>query len=396
MSRSALSIVACALVAAGVPAGGTDVIESKVANFTIEEVATGLQIPWAIAFLPDQRMLVSERHAGRLSIVEPSDGSVTPLAGGPTDVFIKDNAGMLDVVLHPDFARNSLIYYAYTAGTDSLNTTVVERARLDGHHLVDRQRIFTALPWYHNSIVYGCRLAFLDGYLFITMGDRWDLRHLSQSPGTHLGKIMRVHDDGSVPADNPYNQITGAAHEVWAIGVRNPQGLAVQPGTGMLWEHEHGPLGGDEVNVIKPGRNYGWPVISHGREYSDEPIGEGITAKQGMEQPAHYYVPSIAPSDMTFYTGSAFPGWQGDLFIGALALTHLNRLVVDGETIVHEERLLEDKAWRIRTVAQGPDELIYIGVDDGLLLRLRPAGEKASTFVEDSATTTNPSNVTDR
>ncbi|MDH5309553.1 MAG: PQQ-dependent sugar dehydrogenase, partial [Gammaproteobacteria bacterium] len=213
--------------------------------FRIELVADGLQIPWAMAFLPDGRLLVSERAAGRLSRVDPTDGRIEPLQGGPEDVFVKDNAGMFDVVLHPHYAETGWIYYAYTAGDSALNTTVVERAQLAGLRLTDRERLFEARPWYHNSIVYGCRLAFRDGYLFITMGDRWDLRHLSQSPGSHLGKIMRLHDDGRVPADNPFVDVPGAEPAVWALGVRNPQGLAVHPETGLLWEHEHGPLGGD-------------------------------------------------------------------------------------------------------------------------------------------------------
>jgi len=249
---------------------------------------------------------------------------------------------------------------------------VVERARLSRIGFTDRERIFTALPWYHNSIVYGCRLAFRDQYLFVTMGDRWDLRHLSQSPGTHLGKVLRLNHDGSVPRGNPFVHVRGALPEVWSLGIRNAQGLAVHPHTGDLWEHEHGPLGGDEVNVIEAGRNYGWPVIRYGKEYNGEPVGEGLTEKEGMEQPMHKYVPSIAPSDMLFYTGDAFPEWQGNLFIGALALKHLNRLVVEESKVVHEERLLEKQAWRVRFVEQGPDDFIYIGTDEGEILRLVP------------------------
>ena len=348
-------------------------IRSEVAAFRLQQIAEGLQIPWAIAFLPDGNALVSERAAGRIVMLDIESGSVTSFEGGPDDVFVKDNAGMLDVVLHPDFASNELVYYCYTAGDARLNTTVVERARLSGVAMTDRERIFAALPWYHNSIVYGCRLAFRDDSLFVTMGDRWDLRHLAQSPGSHLGKVLRLRHDGRAPADNPYVGIAGAMPEVWSLGNRNAQGLVVHPVTGDLWEHEHGPKGGDEVNVIDAGRNYGWPVISYGLEYSGEPVGEGLTEQEGMEQPVYKYVPSIAPSDMFFYTGAAFPEWRGNLFIGALALTHLNRLVIEGHEVLHEERLLEKQGWRVRFVEQGPDDFVYLGTDDGDIYRLVPA-----------------------
>ena len=351
------------------------VAESEVENFRIEQVADGLQIPWAIAFLPDGDALVSERVAGRIVRLELETGAISELTGGPDDVYIDRNGGMLDVVLHPDFASNRMIYYCYSAGDEALNTTVVERARLDNNQLTDRERIFAALPWFHNAIVYGCRLAFQDDFLFLTMGDRWDLRHLSQSPGSHLGKVLRMHHDGSAPDDNPWADVPGAMPEVFSIGNRNAQGLVVHPTTGDLWEHEHGPKGGDEINVIEAGRNYGWPVITYGKEYTDEPVGDGLTEQEGMEQPLHYYVPSIAPSDMFFYTGEAFPNWRGNLFLGALAGAHLNRLVVEGREVVHEERLLLDRGWRVRTVEQGPDDLIYIGVDTGGIYRLVPVDE---------------------
>lgn len=368
----ATALAAC-LTTTAAPAAASDIVESEAATFRIDKVADGLELPWAMAFLPDGRLLVSERAAGRLSTVDPRSGEVERLEAGPDDVYVKDNAGMLDVILHPDYPANGWFYFAYTAGDERLNTTVVERARLAGNRIVDRQRLFDARPWYHNSIVYGCRLAIRDGYLFVTMGDRWDLRHLSQSPGSHLGKILRLHDDGRVPADNPWAGLAGAEPAVWALGVRNPQGLALHPVTGELWEHEHGPLGGDEVNVIRRGRNYGWPVITYGKEYSGEPVGDGITHQDGMEQPLHYYVPSIAPSGMTFYAGDAFPAWRGSLFIGALAKTHLNRLVVADAAVVHEERLLADRGWRVRAVNEGPEGFLYLAIDDGAIYRLVPA-----------------------
>ena len=348
------------------------VIESEETEFRVETVASGLQIPWAMAFLPDGRAVVSERTSGRINLLDVKTGEFFPLEGGPEDVFIMDNAGMLDVVTHPAIASNDMIYFCYTAGTSQLNTMVVERARLTQGRLEDRERIFAALPWYHNSIVYGCRLAFQGDYLFVTMGDRWDLRHLSQSPGSHLGKVLRLNHDGSAPRDNPFVEVPGALPEVWSIGNRNPQGLTVHPRSGLLWEHEHGPLGGDEVNIIEAGLNYGWPVITYGKEYSGEPVGDGLTEKGGMEQPVHKYVPSIAPSDMLFYSGNAFPAWQDNLFIGALALKHINRLIIEDNKVIHEERLLVKQAPRVRFIEQGPDDYIYFGTDEGEIQRLIP------------------------
>ena len=373
-----LTLTAAALLVAMVVcrhAGAQDIIRSEEEAFRLVEVLDGLQIPWAIAFLPGDQALIGERSAGRIRLADLASGTLTAPPGGPDDVFIKDNGGMLDVVLHPEFATNQWVYYCYTAGDSELSTTVVERARLTDGNFTGRERIFAALPWYHNSIVYGCRLAFSGEFLFISMGERWDLRHLSQSPGTHLGKILRVHHDGSAPADNPFVDVPGALPEVWSLGNRNAQGLAVHPETGDLWENEHGPMGGDEVNVIEAGRNYGWPVITYGLEYSGDPVGEGLTEREGMEQPVYIYIPSIAPSGMMFYTGSAFPEWRGDLFIGALAMTHINRLVIDGREVVHEERLLADRGWRIRFVNQGPDGLIYFGTDLGNVFRLEPVTE---------------------
>ncbi|MDH4314293.1 MAG: PQQ-dependent sugar dehydrogenase [Gammaproteobacteria bacterium] len=351
-------------------------IESAAATFRVEHVAGNLSIPWAMAFLADGRAVVSERAAGRLTLLELATGELTSLDNGPADIFVRANAGMLDVRAHPQFTDNGWIYYAYTAGTEALNTTVVERARLDGSRLINRERIFEALPWFHGDIVYGCRLAFRDGYLYVTMGERWDLRHLAQSVGSHLGKVMRLHEDGSVPDDNPFVDVPGAAAAVWSYGHRNPQGLTVHPQTGELWLHEHGPRGGDEVNLVHRGRNYGWPIVSYGKEYSGEPVDpgrKGHTGMEDMEGPVHYWDPSIAPSGMMFYDGDAFPGWRGDMFIGALAGAYISRLVMKGATVIGEERLLEDALRRVRFLEQGPEGYIYFGVDGGEILRLVPA-----------------------
>lgn len=211
------------------------------------------------------------------------------------------------------------------------------------------------------------------------MGERANAPDSAQSLSADLGKVIRLHDDGTIPTDNPFVKTKGARPEIWSYGHRNLQGLAFQPSTGALWESEHGPQGGDEVNIIKPGKNYGWPVITFGEKYGGGKWGDGITMKEGMEKPAYFYRPSIAPSGMTFYTGDAFPGWKGSLFLGALAYQHLNRLIIRSDTIVSEERLLTSAKWRVRVVKQGPDGLLYLGVDnDGMLLRLRPYDDKAT------------------
>lgn len=336
----------------------------------VEVVADGLDVPWGMAFLSDGRALVTERP-GRLSIVDLSSGELVRVDGVPR-VFASGQGGLLDIVLHPDYASNGWIYFSYSAPMRGGATTVVDRARLEGSRLVERQRVFAAQPVSRASSHFGGRLVLHNGHLFVTVGDRTD-RHRAQLLDTHKGKVLRLHDDGRVPDDNPFVDRRGALPEIWSYGHRNPQGLTLHPETGDLWEHEHGARGGDEVNRIQPGRNYGWPVITYGQEYRGGPVGDGITQKEGMEQPVHYYVPSIAPSGMVFYSGDKFPEWRGNLFIGALALRHLNRLVLQKGRVIREERLLQDRNWRVRFVRQGPDGFLYIGVDRGMIVRLRPA-----------------------
>jgi glucose/arabinose dehydrogenase len=343
------------------------------ATFVIEVVAESLQVPVSIAFLPDGRALLAERQAGRLSLVDLATGRRTTVTGSPAP-FTAEDGGLLDVVAHPSFATNQTVYLAYSAAVDSGQTTVVDLARLEGDRLAERRRIFTAWPAVRSGAHFGGRLALRDGFLFITVGDRRLYRELAQDVTTHIGKIIRLHDDGRVPEDNPFTDRAGARPELWSIGHRNPQGLAFHPITGQLWASEHGPLGGDEVNLILPGRNYGWPVVSFGREYSGAPIGEGLSRRGGIEDPLHVYAPSIAPSGMAFHAGDAFPAWRGNLFLGAMAQRHLNRLVFNAAgRITREERLLQERRWRVREVRVAPDGALYLGVDDGLLVRLRPA-----------------------
>jgi len=348
-------------------------INTRDARIRVEVVATGLEVPSSLAFLPDGDALICERPSGRMSLLDLRTGARTPLEGVPP-VFGENDAGLHDVILHPNYATNHLIYFSYSekAATGSGSVTVVDRARLNGTHLENRERLFTAVPPGDTAYHYGGRLVLQNGYLFITVGEREE-RYRAQDLDSDNGKVLRLFEDGRVPPDNPFVNHPGARSEIWSYGHRNPQGLAVRPETGDLWEDEHGPKGGDEVNLIRPGLDYGWPIVTYGREYSDETIGDGITWKEGMEQPIYFYVPSIAPSDMLFYTGTAFPKWRGNLFIGAMGKRHLNRLVLQGDQVVREERILGGRGWRVRVVKQGPDGFLYLGVDQGMLLRIRPA-----------------------
>ncbi len=261
---------------------------------------------------------------------------------------------------------------SYSLGDAHRNTTTVDRMRLRGTAFVEREHIFTAEAYADDLDHFGGKLALAGGYLFITVGDRHH-EERAQQLSDHTGKILRLHDDGRVPADNPFVGQKDARPEIWTYGHRNSQGLVFHPETGALWSHEHGPRGGDELNLIQRGANYGWPVISYGWQYSGGPIGQGLVAQKGMEQPLWVWTPAIAPSGLIVYTGTQFPSWRGSLLIGAMARGHLNRLVLRDGQVVLEERLMYRKAGRVRFVVQGPDDCIYFGNDDGQILRLRPA-----------------------
>lgn len=342
-------------------------------SFRVVELVRGLEQPWSLAFLPDGRLLVTEK-AGRLRFVKDNKLDPQPVAGLP-EVTVHGQGGLMDVALHPQFSQNALVYLSYAArGEDGVGTEVA-RGRLAGHQLENVQVIFRQSPKGSRGQHFGSRLVFdRQGFLYITLGDRGEMAR-AQRLDDHAGSVIRLHDDGSVPKDNPFVGRPGWKPEKFTLGHRNQQGAALHPATGALWTHEHGPQGGDEVNVIRAGANYGWPVITYGVNYGiGTKIGEG-TAKPGMEQPLHKWVPSIAPSGMAFYTGDRFPKWRGDLFVGALRAELLVRLKLDGEKVVREERLLQGVLARIRDVRAGPDGLIYLLTDESraVLARLEPA-----------------------
>ncbi len=338
----------------------------------VTPIVQELQNPWGLAFLPDGRALVTERM-GRLRLVTPR-GETTQVGGVPP-VWARGQGGLLDVCLHPSFATNQTLFLSYAGQNAEGTATRIARARLTGAGLADVTPIFEAGPRIANNFHFGCRLAFgRDAKLYATVGERFAWRDEAQNLNDLRGKIVRLNDDGSIPADNPFVGRADARPEIFSSGHRNPQGLAVHPQTGALWSHEHGPRGGDEINVLRPGANYGWPKATHGVDYSGAVISEHKSLP-GMIDPMFVWVPSIAPSGMAFYTGDAVPAWRGNLFIGALVAQLLVRLELDGERVVREERLLQRQVGRIRDVRQGPDGRLYLLTDanDGALLRVDPA-----------------------
>jgi glucose/arabinose dehydrogenase len=364
------------LLAANVPVHGQQSFSSSAGNITVETIVGGLANPWAVAFLPDGRMLVTERP-GRLRIATREGRLSPPLAGVP-EVLARRQGGLLDVVLDRAFASNRTIYFCFAAPVEGGGQTALARARLgdgeapqlDGVKVIFRQE---GPP--SGGLHYGCRIVQArDGNLFLTMGDHGSHPKEAQNLANHLGKIVRIQTDGGVPKDNPFVGKSGAKPEIWSYGHRNAQGAALHPQTGKLWVNEHGPRGGDELNIAEAGRNYGWPVIGYGIDYSGARIHEG-THRPGMEQPIKQWTPVIAASGMAFYTGDLLRGWKGNVFIGGLASQVLVRLELDGEKVVGEERLLRGLGERIRDVRQGPDGALYVATDSssGRVLRVTPA-----------------------
>ncbi|MES2937946.1 MAG: PQQ-dependent sugar dehydrogenase [Pseudomonadota bacterium] len=339
-----------------------------------QTVAGGLDHPWAVAFLPQGGYLVTERP-GRMRLVSADGKLGAPLIGVP-EVVARGQGGLLDVVLDSDFARNRVLYFCFSQPGEGGNSTALARAKLgtDNARLDEVRVIFSQKPKFASNQHFGCRIAEArDGTLFLTLGDRFSRMQDAQTLDNHHGKIVRVNKDGSVPKDNPFVNRAGALPEIWSYGHRNAQGGALAP-DGTFWMHEHGPQGGDEINVPQPGRNYGWPVITFGENYGGGKIGEGLTAKAGMEPPVHYWVPSIAPSGMAFLTSDRYgAALKGNLFVGSLKFSYLARLELDGRKVTRETRFAEVGA-RVRDVRQGPDGLLYVLTDesDGKLLRLVP------------------------
>jgi glucose/arabinose dehydrogenase len=370
----ATALTATFLIVTGTRGENTS-FSSSAGQLEVQTVASGLVNPWSLAFLPDGRMLVTERP-GRMRIVTPEGQLSAPFKGLP-EVWASSQGGLHDVITDTSFAQNRTIYFCFAERTAGGGRTAVARAKLnDGNGRLDEVKIiFRQEGPLSSGNHYGCRIAQgSDGNLFVTLGEHFSYRDEAQNLGNHLGKIVRITPDGSAPPDNPFVGRAGAKPEIWSFGHRNEQGLAINPASGDLWETEHGPRGGDEVNIIGKGKNYGWPVIGYGIDYSGAKIHDSA-AKGGMEQPVKYWVPSIAPSGLTFYSAKLFPKWTGSVFSGALAGKMLVRLSLNGNTVSGEERLLRNLNERIRDVRQGPDGALWLLTDNaaGRILRVTPA-----------------------
>ena len=375
----ALILVLVLMLAGGPAVAAERAIVTERHTFRIVKLVQGLEHPWSLAFLPDGRMLVTER-AGQLRVISADHKlDPRPVAGLP-EIVAHGQGGLLDVVLHPQYAQNGWVYFSFSApdkaGRDKGWGTALARAKLvsdaSGHRLSDVQVLFSMEPKTRAAHHFGGRIVFdQKGFVYLTLGDRGDMPR-AQRLDDHAGSVIRLHDDGHVPKDNPFVNRSGAKPEKFTLGNRNMQGAALHPQTGELWTHEHGPQGGDEVNVMRSGRNYGWPVITYGVNYGiGTRIGEG-TAKPGMEQPLHVWVPSIAPSGMAFYSSDKFPNWKGNILIGALRDEMLVRLELNGEKIMREERMIKGEVGRIRDVRVGPDGFVYLLTDEreGVVVRL--------------------------
>ncbi|MFZ9504075.1 MAG: PQQ-dependent sugar dehydrogenase [Cyclobacteriaceae bacterium] len=346
------------------------VIESEKQRFGIDTITTELINPWGMAFLPDGRILVTER-SGSIRVIQNGEMQESPLEGVPA-VFAEGQGGLMEIKLHPDYENNGWIYLTYSKpGPDTTSSTTLARAKIEGNRLIELTELFNAKPWIVSDYHYGSRIAFDGaGHLFLTSGERGQ-RDSAQTLSNHFGKVIRLNEDGTIPSDNPFVNTPGALPEIWSYGHRNPQGLLFDTETRQLWDTEHGPMGGDELNLVEPGKNYGWPVITYGINY-DSTIISTLTEKEGMEQPVRYWKPSIATCGLMKVEGDRYPNWKSNYLVGALAQMHVARVELSDGKYVREERLLE-KAGRVRYVAQDPDGIIYVATEGpGSLLKLVP------------------------
>ncbi|MGB5693264.1 MAG: PQQ-dependent sugar dehydrogenase [Flavobacteriaceae bacterium] len=350
----------------------TEINTPEKVDFNAELVVEDLQIPWGMAFLPDGSMLITEKSG---DIIHFKEGIKIEIQGGP-EIYQRGQGGLMDIELHPDYASNGWIYFSYSSeeGGGSGGNTAIMRAKLSGNTLINSELLYKASPNTKKGQHWGSRLEFdNEGYLYFSIGDRGARDQNPQNRTLDGGKIYRIFDDGRVPDDNPFIGIENGNTRAFTWGNRNPQGMAKNPETGEIWIHEHGPMGGDEVNIIKKGVNYGWPVITYGSNYNGTSI-TSITSKEGMEQPIHYWVPSIAPSGMAFVTSDLYPDWKGNLLVGSLSFQYLERLVLEGEKVSYREKLMEDIG-RVRNVRQGPDGYIYVAVEGKGIYKLIPKSE---------------------
>ena len=377
-------ILVAAVLLSGMPAPSsaqTRTVNTEKGPVLLSVVARGLAQPWGMDVFPNGAVVLTEKP-GRLRILDQEGNLSAPLGGVPPVADV-GQGGLLDVTVDPAFANNRLLWLAYSEpASDGANSTAVARARLsaDGTTLEEVTVVFRQLPRYPGRLHFGARVAFAgDGTLFVTLGERFrdPWREQAQDLRSHLGKVVRLQPDGTAPGDNPFMGRDDALPELWSYGHRNVQGAAIHPETGKLWISEHGPRGGHELNVLEPGGNYGWPLVSHGVEYSGQPVGRGRRLAPGLEDPISTWTPAIAPGGIAFYRSGAFPGWQGNLLVSGLRARAILRLELEGEAVVHEERLIADEGRRIRDVAVGPDGVIYALTDDerdGSVLRLTPGG----------------------
>ncbi len=344
-------------------------VKSEKLNYKVDTIATGLNNPWGLTFLPNNDLLVTERN-GEIRIIRDDKLLEQKITGVPK-VFEKGQGGLFEILLHPDYETNGWLYISYAAPGDGGGNTAIMRAKLGGFNLINKKVIFQAEPFLKGGNHFGGRMEFdRDGYLYFSVGERGNRKN-AQTLKNHSGKIHRLHDDGSIPSDNPFVNTSGAKREIYTYGNRNPQGMAIHPESGEIWTHEHGPMGGDEINIIKAGSNYGWPEVTYGKNYSGTTITK-FTSKEGMADPLHYWVPSIAPCGMSFVNSDLYPAWKGDLLVGSLKFQYVARLELEGEQVVHEERLVENLG-RIRAITEGPDGYLYVSTESpGMVVRIVP------------------------